>query len=110
LLHLILSYARWGRPAEEWNNLTQIAVRENPARIEEVRSMALTIEQAAMERGAQQGRLELARTWLRQLMEDRFGPLSEVILLRINAQDDVARLNAAARQVYRVQSLDELQI
>jgi hypothetical protein len=65
-----------------------------------------TIAEAQME----EGQLKQARQMLRELMEDRFGPLPETLLQQIEAQSDLARLSAAARQVYRVKSRDEIPI
>ena len=65
-----------------------------------------TIAEAQME----EGQLKQARQMLREHMEDRFGPLPETLLQQIEAQSDLARLSAAARQVYRVKSRDEIPI
>src|SRR5207237_683734 len=103
LLHMILTIAHWKRPAEEWNTLAQIAQRENPARIEEVRDMVRTAAEADMERGEIRG----AKATLRRQQKVRFGELPEPLLQQIEALDDLERLNAALDQVVQVKSLDE---
>jgi hypothetical protein len=106
LLRMILSYAQFRRPNGEWDRLRAIAEIGTPTRVEEIRSMWKTIAEAQME----EGRLQQARQLLRELIEDRFGPLPEPLLQQIEAQNDLARLSAAARKVYRVNSQDEITI
>ncbi len=106
LLHMILTFAFWKRPAEEWNTLTQIAQRENPARIEEVRIMVRTAADVEMERGEIRG----AKATLRRQLKVRFGDLPETLLQQIDAINDIERLNAALDQVVQVKSLDEFKL
>lgn len=56
------------------------------------------------------GALQAHRTLLRNLLEDRFGPLPADLLQRIEAMTDLERLGAAIREVYRVQALTDLQL
>jgi hypothetical protein len=110
LLEMVLRYAAWRRPETEQSSLREIAERENPAQIEEVRSMVRTIAEADMERGAQRGRLEEARFLLRRLLEESFSPLPEALLEQIAASDDLERLNAAVLRAAKIESLDEFQL
>ena len=61
-------------------------------------------------RGREQGQLATAREILRLQLEDRFGPLSEDLLRRIERTDDLERLRAALRQVLHITSPSELEI
>ena len=63
-----------------------------------------------MAEGEAKGRLATSRTVLRDLLEDRFGPLPEVLVQRIEAATDPDRLRAAVRQAPRLGRLDELQL
>jgi hypothetical protein len=47
---------------------------------------------------------------LRRQLSQKFGPLPEVIIQRIEAATDLAQLYAAADQVLQMQSLDELKL
>jgi hypothetical protein len=61
-------------------------------------------------RGRTLGALESHRQFLRILLEERFGPLPDRILQRIEQADDLQRLEAAGRQVLHIQQLDDLQL
>jgi hypothetical protein len=54
--------------------------------------------------------LQTRREDLRMLLEDRFGPLPEALRQRIDTTEDMELLRAAMRQVYKVQSGDELSL
>jgi hypothetical protein len=54
--------------------------------------------------------LQKCREYLRMLLEDRFGPLPEALRQRIDTTEDMELLRAAMRQVYKVQSGDELSL
>jgi hypothetical protein len=47
---------------------------------------------------------------LRVLLEDRFGSVPKELVQRIEATDDLARLQAAIRQVSRLEKLEDLQL
>jgi len=64
----------------------------------------------SMERKAQTAALEARRTMLRSVLEGRFNPLPEAVLQRINQCEDSAKLEAAARESWRLKSPDELQL
>lgn len=57
-----------------------------------------------------EGQTREARTLLRDLLEDRFGPLPEAVLRQIEAATDLTRLRAAARQVSHIGQLDDLNL
>jgi hypothetical protein len=63
-----------------------------------------------MAQGEAKGALGTRRDDLRILLEERFGPLPEAVVQRINAIDDLTRLQAALRQVLHLQRLDDLQL
>ena len=63
-----------------------------------------------MEKGLVKGQLLNARTLLRELLEDRFAPLPEELIERINASTDLERLQAAFRQALRLKNLAELRL
>jgi len=69
-----------------------------------------TWEEELMERGEARGQLAAHRENLRLLLEERFGPLPEELLQRIERTTDVERLRAALRQVLHVTALSELEI
>jgi hypothetical protein len=56
------------------------------------------------------GQLVTRREDLRLLLEERFGPLPEALIQRIEAMDDLERLRAALRQVVHLNSLSELEL
>src|SRR6266516_2143786 len=60
--------------------------------------------------GEVRGELRAYRKLLRSLLEDRFGALPDALLAHITIIEDPDRLQAAARQVYQVQSLEEFQL
>ena len=60
--------------------------------------------------GLREGRLQTARTVLRDLLADRFGALPEAVLQRIEAATDPERLHAAVLQVRRLRQIDDLQL
>jgi hypothetical protein len=72
--------------------------------------LGATIADRAMAKGQAKGQLSMCRTMLRDLLEDRFGMVPEDLLQRIESCSDLERLQRAARQVYRVQSLEELSL
>ena len=63
-----------------------------------------------MAEGEAKGQLREARALLRDLLEDRFGPLPEALAQRIEAANDITRLRAAARQVSRLGQLNDLSL
>jgi hypothetical protein len=60
--------------------------------------------------GEAKGELKSCRVLLRDLLEERFGPLPAAVRQRIEAAEDLEQLRAAIRQALRLQSLDQLQL
>ncbi len=61
-------------------------------------------------RGEARGLLRARREDLRLFLEDRFGPLPEDLIQRIEANENLASLHNALRQALHIQSLDELSL
>ncbi len=85
---------QWKEALKEWNMQQSQQVLEWQAEAEA--------------RGEVRGELRAHRSLLRRLLEDRFGALPEALAARINAIDDLERLQSAALQVIKIQSLEEL--
>ena len=66
--------------------------------------------QVSFAEGKMEGELGTARTLLRQMIEKRFGGVPEELRQRIESTNDLERLQAAIRQVYDIQHLDELSL
>jgi hypothetical protein len=62
------------------------------------------------EKGWKKGALRACREDVRLVLEERFGPLPEELVQRIEATEDLQRLEACIRQSVHIQSLDELQL
>ena len=60
--------------------------------------------------GERRGQLRAHRENLQYFLEMRFGPLPEVLRQRIEACEDVDRLQACLYQVLQMKSLEELQL
>jgi hypothetical protein len=60
--------------------------------------------------GEKKGKLWAGRRDLRVVLEERFGVLPEAWVQRIEATEDVQRLQACIRQGVHIRSLDELQL
>jgi hypothetical protein len=58
----------------------------------------------------QRGQLLNSRDNLRLLLEERFSPLPEELVARIEATEDPERLRNALRQVVHIRSLSELEL
>jgi len=102
LIRAIYAYSLFKRPASEHPRIKAIMERENPARVEEVRTMEKTIAQAMEERGE----LREARRALLRLLRSRLrGDCPEELLRQIEASVNVKELqNAFDRAV----DLDDL--
>jgi hypothetical protein len=61
-------------------------------------------------RGQIQSKLEANRQILRRLLKRRFSPLPGALVARIEACDDLGRLEASVSQTLDIQSLDELSL
>jgi predicted transposase YdaD len=124
LLRLLLTWVYWRRPRAERRNLINavLASETEAIRQREIEAMSQQVEekweQWARERGMEIGReeglaegeLRAHRANLRDLIEDRFGSVPEAVQQQIDGCQDVNRLRAAVRQVYRIESLDQLQL
>jgi Putative transposase, YhgA-like len=116
LLRIVLTYAIWQRPEAERQALLAAAQANNDdlVRQREIREMGeklgSTLTDLAMAKGVTQGGLLTRRADLRILLEDRFEIIPEELLQRIEALEDLERLQKAIRQVYRIKSLDELNL
>jgi hypothetical protein len=117
MVGLVLHWALFRRPHREHAAILT-AVRGSLANadlLREVERMAEQMEQTWEQellakgeaRGKVQGKLELYRELLRKRLEQRFAPLPEAILERINAAD-LPTLEAAFDRVDGVHSVDEL--
>jgi len=58
----------------------------------------------------QQARIETRRADVRELLEDRFGPLPATVLEKLQAIADPDKLHATFRQALRLRSLQDLQL
>ncbi|MCU0874202.1 MAG: hypothetical protein MUE50_17835, partial [Pirellulaceae bacterium] len=56
------------------------------------------------------GELEASRRLLRQLLEDRFGPVPDDLRGQIDQTKDLGRLERAIRRCPSLSSLDELEL
>lgn len=110
LTRCLWMFSRFRRPPEEHAQLAEIVQRENPEKSEEVKAMVKSIQEADEERGEQRGSLQTARTLLLCMIEDRFKTVPDNVRQRIEQVTDVVQLSTAARQVYLVKSLDEIQL
>jgi hypothetical protein len=110
LLWFVLSWSLRRRPDEEKQDWQQsvIASQENAADQAEVRAMSevawKTWDEATLERGELRG----LRKALQEVLEEKFGPLPDALVQRIEAATDPDRLRTAIRQVLHIQSLGEL--
>jgi hypothetical protein len=123
LMRIVLTWAFWRRPQNERAELRQEAEASQAdlERRREVQTMSQTIAEAlieegmekgmeeGMEKGIATGRLLSARAMLRKLLEKHFGALPEALVERINATDDVDRLQAAFDQALVLTNLADLQ-
>jgi hypothetical protein len=120
LMEFLMGWARRSRFKDEWPQLHTIAATShgNVALRQEIEAMSRAGEQTWLEwaeshytaQGEARGALQTRRADLRLLLEERFGRLPKALVKRIEASEDLARLQAAIRQVLHIHSLDELQL
>jgi hypothetical protein len=114
LLWFLLSWSVRRRPSQERPELVALAAasHDNVAARREVEIMTQAVgetwEQELLRRGRDQGELRARRDSLRILLEQRFGPLPENVVRRIEQTEDVERLKASFQQVFQMTTLDEL--
>jgi hypothetical protein len=106
LLHGLLSFVLRERPLAEHDALVQVIRETNRPREMEVSTMARTIAEHLIE----QGELHATRRLLRRALERKFGPLHESILQRIEACNDVPRLEEAALQAPELEKPEDLSL
>jgi hypothetical protein len=85
---------------------TQATIRQKVEAMSQ--AVKQTWEEWMLEQGEAKGQLRAKREALRDLLEERFGPLPEEVAQRIEAITDLDRLRSLLRQAVHVQSLDEL--
>ncbi len=123
-MRVVLTWAAWRRPRQEQPGLwaaAEASQAEQAARAE-VQTMAQPAVEAwieegmakglekGLEKGRAEGRLLMLREALRKLLEGRFGPLPASLQERINAVNDVGRLQTAFDQAIQLTNLAELQL
>jgi hypothetical protein len=109
LLRLLFLFIQRRPAAERDQILAEVAAaaaRHRP----EVEAMAKTIAESWLEEGLAKGDLRTARTFVRTLLEDRFGALPQAFLQQLDAVTDHRRLLQAARQVSSLEKLEDLQL
>jgi hypothetical protein len=106
LMRAVYSYSTFRRPASEHPQIRAIVERENPARVEEVRTMEKTIVQSWQD----EAKIEHAQTTLRRLLEARGFTLSVSLAQQIAACNELQRLDAALIRVVQVKSIDEFSL
>ena len=72
--------------------------------------MQKTHAEVLYERGEKAGAIRSRREMLRNLLEDRFGPLPEALTRQIEAVTELDRLDVAALQVRRINVLSEFHL
>jgi hypothetical protein len=114
LMRMLLTWVFWRRPDAERAALVTQAVtcQADDLFRKEIQTMTNklgpTLVELSVAEGERKGELRNARKLLRALLEDRFGPMPDALLKRIEASTDLERLQTAARQVYQIQKLDDL--
>jgi hypothetical protein len=112
LMRIVLTWALWRRPAGE--RPTLLTAAETSQRIaasgQEIKTMANTIAESLIAEGEAKGELRVARDFLREVLETRFGPLPQEVVRRIDGIADVQRLRDAHRRAVSVPRLDDFQL
>lgn len=112
LLGLILSWGLRRRPRQEQEQLLGTVMSSHNSVIlqREVAAMSRTVVQTWEEEVFARGLLRASRDHLCVVLEERFGTLTEAMVQRIQATDDLGRLEAALRQGVRITARDQLQL
>ena len=99
---------------DERGVVAALAVQKNEAFQKEAQAMGSKLGPSLVEesfaKGQAQGQLETARSFLRDLVQNRFQVMPEDLDRRIAACADVERLRAAARQVLHVQQPQDISL
>lgn len=110
LLWFLLSWTLRRRPDEEKDDAQRLAA-ESQTRAATRREVELIMQQVKKtweQSMLEQGELRGNRKTLRRQLEDRFGPLPESLIQRIETTADNERLETCLVQVLHIKSLDEL--
>lgn len=120
LVRFSLLWALYRRSRAEREPLIAVAQasQTNVVRQKEVQAVGMTIAEAlkaegraeGKAEGKAEGRLDEAREILQALLEEKFRVLPEAVRQRIQASTDLARLNAAARRVLHLGSLEDFEL
>jgi len=116
LVYFLLSWGLRRRPGREQQGLLTAAQESqtDAQRREEMRKMSEVIEktweQEIWEEAHTQGQLREARTMLRSVLEDRFGPLPAALIDQIEQSEEIDLLRAATRRAYLLGDLEELEL
>jgi len=106
LLSIVFGYALFRRKAPQHQRLQEIVQTAAPDRVEEVNRMSMTIAESMIA----DGKLKGIRQALRDVLDERFGELPEVLKHKIEATTDQERLREAHKQSWKIKTLDELQL
>lgn len=112
LVRFVLSWALRRRPSAETEALLAAAQssQADATRRQEVRKLSESIVQSRDQEMLVRGEVRASRVDLQMVLEERFGSLSEGLVQRIEAIDDLDRLRRLFRQALRSPSLDALEL
>jgi hypothetical protein len=110
LIQALLSFGQRRRPPAEREALIEIVRETNGPRQNEVTAMAQTIAEDWMEQGEVRGGLRWLRRVLRHWLEQNHGHLPESILQRIEACNDLQRLEQAVYKAPKLAKLEDLEL
>lgn len=112
LMRIVFTFAAWKRPEPERARLFEAvkAAQDDMSRREEIGKMSEKLGDTLVDIAMAKGALLTSRQILRTLLEDRFGPPSAELVQRIEGTDDLGRLQAAIRQVGRLEKLEDFQL
>lgn len=112
LVRFSLVWALYRRPPGEREQLIAAAQasQTNVVHQKEVQAVRMTIAEALKAEGKAEGRLDEAREMLHGLLEEKFGSVPEAVRQRIQATTNLSRLNAAARGILHLGSLEEFEV
>jgi hypothetical protein len=112
LVGFVLSWALRRRPGRERSELWA-AARDSQAEMahrEEMRTMSETIEQTWEQEMIAEGKLSGLREALQELLAEKFGPLPDSVIRRIEQTRDPERLRRCIRQVSHIEELAEVDL
>jgi len=114
LLKFVLGWAQNRRPQAErqsWHELA-LELESDEVRKREVKQMSQTIAQSIYQEGKldgrQEGALGHARSSLVRTGRKRFGQADDAVIAKVNALDDLDRLDRMAERLMEVESWDEV--